>query len=537
MSGQDFGPEARARFHQWLEKRYGSIEELNRRWGLEVWSQAYNRFAQIPLPTASVGSVEIPERHHPSLIFAAARFNNDEWSEYIRLQCEAIRKYSDKPITSNMTGTLAMHWYQHNRLLDRAGRSMYKDLKHYHWNLADFDRMRAEKPAPYWLLETAPNWSGGGRLWNIHHDARGVQLMSWMSTLLGGSMTLFWQWREHWAGPEMQHGTHLTATGKWRPNREAWARLANDYREQGPWLLAHPPARAQLALLLSNEAAWAFSIDPIDEGVRYEALWRDDYYLPLARAHLWRDVISEDHDFSSYRVLLCPLMPILKESTRRRLRDWVAKGGRLLLGPLAGYRTEEFTAFTDREFGGLEELIGGTSSIRFTPMWVEETVRVVFTKQAFGDSRGRAERSPTRIWCEGFAPENGKALAHYRGGYGDGHVAALENHPGRGCVITLGAPIRNELYLRLVLRLMKECGLAPLAEGGPDVLVVPRASPEGRLAGYGLANLTKKPQRLALPAGGRDRLTGRRIPRAARLRPLEVLLLETAGRNAGRRTV
>jgi len=518
MGGGDYGQEALQGFHRWLEARYGTIDDLNQAWGLEFWSQAYDRFDQIPMPTASVGSIEVPERHHPSLILAVARYRNDAWTDSIRAQCDVIRARSDKPITTNMTGGLGMHWFQHNRVLDRVGHSLYKDVAHYPWNLMYFDRMRAEKPAPYWLLETAPNWSGGGRQWNIHHDARGVRAMAWKSVLLGGSMVLFWQWRQHWAGQEMQHGTHVTATGRWRPNREAWRQLAADFAAQGDWLAAHPPKQAEVGLVLSNEAAWAFSVDPIDEEMRYDVRWRDDYHLPLVRSHIWRDVISETADFSPYRVLLFPMMPMVSENARRRLREWVEAGGRLLLGPLTGTRTEEFTMWRGREFGGLEDLMGAESSLRFTAHWQEDVVRVTFAD-------GRTAR--TRAWCEGFAPTSGETLARYEGGYGDGHAAVVRNRIGEGAVVTLGCMVDEATYVALVRVLLDEVGAAPVAEGSGDVLVIPRAGEDGSVQGYGIVNLSEQPQQVTLPRPGTDRLTGRRCGPRLDLGPLAVIIVET----------
>jgi beta-galactosidase GanA len=410
-----------------------------------------------------------------------------------------------------------MDWPRHNRCLDRVGASMYSDVAHYNWNVARFDRLRAEKPAPYWLLETAPNWSGGGRLWNIHHDARGVRVMSWMSTLLGGTMTLFWQWRQHWAGQEIQHGTHVTATGRWRPNREAWAQLAREYAAHGAWLLQHPPLQARLGLLYNSEAAWAFSIDPIDEDMAYPRRWCDDYYLPLLRQHLWRDVVHDGQDFAPYKVLLAPHMPILAEDTRRRLKEWVAQGGRLLLGPLTGYRTEEFTVSREHEFNGLEELMGAESALGFTVQWVEDRVKVDF---------GDGLTTPTRTWCDAFHLTTGAALGHYRGGYGDGRVAAVRHNFGRGTVITLGCRVSEAVYLKLVRALMDETGLAPLAAGAPEVLIAPRAGADGKLAGYGVVNLSEAPREVTLGARGRDLLTGRMLGPELRLAPLEVLVLE-----------
>ena len=50
MSGADYGNEARRTFHSWLHDRFGLVESLNKTWGLEGGSQAYEYFEQIPVP-------------------------------------------------------------------------------------------------------------------------------------------------------------------------------------------------------------------------------------------------------------------------------------------------------------------------------------------------------------------------------------------------------------------------------------------------------------------------------------------------------
>lgn len=513
----DYGEESVKAFRRWLMDRYGSIAELNRLWGLEFWSQAYDDFAQIPMPTASVGSIEVPERHHPSLLFAVARYQNDAWASFLRGQCTAIRRFSDKPISTNMTPGFATDWFHLNKPLDRVGQSLYRDVEHYHWAVSIFDRMRAEKPESYWLLETAPSWSAGGKIWNIHHDAKGITAFTWLSALLGGSLVLYWQWREHWAGQEMQHGTLVTATGRWRPNKEAIARLGAQFAEQGSWLLENPPLPARIGLILSFEAAWAFSIDPIDENMAYPNRLRDDWHLPLLGRHLWRDVISEEADFSTYKLLILPLAPILKPATRDRLKEWVKNGGKLFLGPLTGYRSTEFTAYTDREFGGLEDLIGGGSSLRFSVHWVESQVQVVLVD---GTS------FQTRAFCDAFEGDSFEVLAHYRGGYGDGRAAMVRNRYGKGEVVTLGCMPSEEVYLKLVSDLAEGSGVRPLAHGSPSVCVVPRSADGTSITGYGLVNMTERPQRIVLPVGGKDLLAdGEEAGPEIEMGPLEVRLL------------
>jgi len=512
MSGADFSLSTRADFHRWIENRFGTIDALNAAWGLEFWSQAYERFDQIPMPTARLGTIEEPERHHPSLLMAVAEHRNAAWTDFIRHQADLLRNHSDKPITTNMVWNLGMDWFAHNRALDRVGHSLYRDVHHYAWNAPAFDRMRAEKPVPYWLLETAPSWSATGRLWNIHHDAQGVQAMAWLSLLMGGSMVLFWQWREHWAGQEMQHGVLVSATGKWRPNREAMRNLTTHAGHLETWLLKHAPPKAEVALVLSSKAAQAFSIDPSDDEMRYDVRWRDDYYLPLLRHHIWRDVIGPNADLTGYRLLLLPHLPIIPLETRARLRTWVEAGGHLVLGPYTGYRTEAFTAFRDRDFGGLEELIGAESALRFPVHWVEDKVTLDFTDAPPGRAKSL---------CEAWEPAVGTDIvARYRGGYGDGLAAVVRNRFGKGTVTTTGCRLDPESWWRLVQFHLDALSIRPLADASPDVVVTPRGS-----AGWGLVNLATEPRTLRLPEPGTDLIRNEPCGPELTLEPLGVRII------------
>lgn len=535
MGGSDYGVEARNLFHKWLRNRYGTVENLNVCWGLEFWSQAYQRFEQVPLPVASLGGREIQERHHPSLLIAASRFQSEEWTSYIRDQIEQIRTVSDKPITTNMCGSaIGSNWYDHNKLLDRVGFSIYSDAAHYAWNTMRLERMRGEKPdRSYWLLETAPNWSGGGRQWNIHYNARGLKAMTWQSMFYGGSMMVYWQWRSHWAGQEMQHGTCVDATGRWRPNRDEWKDLAADFRKHSRWLSNHPPARADFAIVLDTEAAWSFSIDPIDDNMGYLDRWRDDYYLPLARSHVWRDVIPLDADFDRYRVIAVPMVPMLPERSARRLAAWVKRGGRLLLGPLTGYRSDEFTSFTSSEFGGLEKLMGADCKFGFSAQWREKLLKVEMVDGTV---------SSTRAWCYAFSPRGARAVAWYRGSgeYGDGEAAIVRHRVGRGQVTTFGCMLEPDAWMRFAIEEAEAAGVAMPVSGSGDVAVVPRADAAGRTVAYGIINLNLGPGQVnvRLPCGGTDRLSGRRVDSEIAMDPHDVLLVEldrTGKQGMGRR--
>ena len=518
MSGFDYGDETRDAFHVWLEHEYGTVDHLNRVWGLDFWSQAYDRFDQVPLATANVGSREQPERHHPSLIMAIARFQNQGWTTFMEEQMEEIRSRSDAPVTTNMTGFLgAMDWSRHFRDMDRAGASMYADLNYYHYNFIRMDRLRAEKNAPYWLLETAPNWSGGGPVWNIHHDERGICAFTWLSMLMGGSMVLYWQWRSHWAGQEMQHGTCVNQNGQWMPGKAAWTRMAAEFTRHGSWLLQHPAARGPVGIVVDSENAWYNSIDPIDPANRYADRVRDEIQMPLVRRHFHREVLHPEAEFDVYRVLIVPWMARLPGETRERLAAWVKRGGRLLLGPHTGVRTGECTLWIGSEYGGLEELIGARQALRFSPHWVEDSIRV-----AFDDGAG----CHPRFWCEAFTPDGDTEVwARYRGGYGDGLPAVVARDYGRGRVVTLGTSLDEDTWMHVFTRLARGAGVVPHAEGSGEVLTVPRVDAEGRPAGLGLVNTRKEPHGIDIFRQGTDLLTGERFGPTLTLEPLQVRVM------------
>jgi beta-galactosidase GanA len=200
------------------------------------------------------------------------------------------------------------------------------------------------------------------------------------------------------------------------------------------------------------------------------------------------------------------------------LQTFVQNGGVVILGPFVGTRTEEFTAWTDQAFGGLEDLIGADSAVRFSPHWVEDTITV---------DLGDGVSSNPRIWCEGFAPRDGTTvLASYEGGWGGGSAAIIEHRYGKGTVITVGTAINEAAYVHLVERACSIAGVEKVAEGSEKVLVAPRANAEGKRTGYGLVNYTKEPQEITLPVSGIDRLTGTQVGGTYTLPPLTVQLIE-----------
>jgi beta-galactosidase GanA len=493
IGGSEWGGEARRLFHVWLHERFGHIDQLNAAWGTALWSQTYEYFEQIPTRLSGAS--------HPSLILAYQRFINDQWGAFVQAQCETIRAGFDKPITLNMPcGNSTLNWFRINHLIDRVGVTFDQNLDLEH-TLPYLDRMRGEKPGVSFYLLGAPTDQ------NSH-------ALGWLSVLAGGDLVLFDHWRSNWAGQEMGQGGVVTATGKWTPAKEHLHRLAKEAREQGAWLESHPPVEARLAIVASHESDWAFSADPnpaTEDDLNYRGVWYQDFYAPIAAAHYWRDVIDQTADFCPYHVILMPLLPMVFRPTRDRLKQWIEEGGHLLLGPWTGHRTEELTAWTDHEFGGLEDLMGAT--------WSHEIPSD--TPITFSDSE-LTSRSKAKAYA--LTPTTAQVLATYQ----DGSPAATLNTLGQGTVLTLATRLDPAAWLHLVQLLCDKANITPLATGSPQVAVLPAMNPDTTIAAYGLINLSDQEQTITLPTPGKDRLTNRETSATISLAPRQVMIVETA---------
>jgi len=544
ISGLDFGSEARRAFHLWLHERFGQVESLNNTWGLELASQAYEYFEQIAIPPIEyLGQGPIPEaaQFHPSLMLAFQRFINDQWSSFVQIQCDMIRAGFDKPISTNMTANLGMNYFRQNHLLDRVSIDLDK-IASRESAIIQFDRMRAEKPGTlYWQLAAPTD-----------------PALAWLSIFSGGELLLLNHWRQPWAGPEMNQKTLVTSTGRWSASKPAVTILAEQLKAQSEYLHDHPPVEARIAVVISNESAWAFSMNPPEPDFNYETIWRNEFHAPIAQSHYWRDVIDQTADFCPYHVIIMPLVPIVFRPTKERLKEWVTEGGCLLIGPLTGHHTEELTAWTDQEFGGLEDLIGATCTAIFSTSDTPETNIIWGTdpKPASTESDSpsvssvlaEAERKLAEAkaaqgipaaapqlplstpigQCHAFTPTTAHVLARYQTTGTRQDAAILMNKVGQGTVITLGARVDRESYLDLIHTLCELAKIETLAAGSSEVAIIPRMNPDNTVAAYGVVNLIAQTQSITLPKPGTDRLTNRPIGVDVTLQANEVLLLEIA---------
>lgn len=515
----DYSQSTKVLFQNWLREKYGTIENLNQIWATDLWSQTYQRFDQIPLPRSWTW-------HHPSLQLEWKRFQSESVVNFQAIQLTAIRQYSDRPVTHDSMPGQATNYEDLFEDLDFMAVNNYHSFEAYDRVLSNYDRMRGFKKGMHWLFETAPNNSGGGakgNTWFLHQPDGSMHAALWMNYALGGQGAIFWLWRQHRAGQEMPHGSILNAWGKPVANYDDLKQLGADLQKSSDFLLHAPVTPAEIGIFYDHEADMGLRIEQYANDIRYYTDWTYRFYLALQDQHLHRDVLMPGADLDGYKLLYLPLLPMISDDLRARLKTWVENGGTLILGPMTGYRTEYWTAFTDHAMGEIAEWSGIEVDSRI-PVGTKLRPAEIPLKMAYNGPLDLPE-GQAGLWSEALSSEDGRVIATYLNGMHAKEAAIIENTVGKGKVVLLGTDPGREHLGQLLRHYAKEQGIEPLASGDAGPLVVHRKG--SKQEGFILDNITAEPKTIELPKGKyTDILTGKSYSAGQELAPYEVRVLQ-----------
>lgn len=520
----DYSEETASRWHQWLKERYKEIDSLNVLWCTQLWSQKYNGFEQVPMPKSFIW-------HHPSLRLNWLRFTNDMIVEFQDIQLRAIRKYSNLPVTHDGMPGQKTDYEKLFKDLDYMAVNNYHSFEAYNRIQSNYDRMRGYRKGYHWLFETAPNNSGGGRegkTWFIHQPDGSMRAALWMHFGLGGQGAMYWLWRQHWAGHEMPHGSIISAWGKPAANYDEIKQLGKELNEMSDYLMNTPVVTARAAMFWSHENNAGLRIEQYANDIKYYNDWTYRFYRPVSDAFIHRDVINPGQDIDQYRILFAPLMPVIPDKLRAKLKHWVAEGGILLLGPMSGYRTEEWTSFKEHAYGDFAEWSGievlSRIPVGTTRRPAEIPVLLNF-KQGIYDKQVEAW-----LWSEALSTEDGSVLALYEHGMHDGKPAIIENNYGKGKIVVLGCDPGYEAYKKLAEKYATEAQIEFMAQGDRDVVVAPRG--KDKINGYIIVNLANEEKNINIQVEGYKELLKNQqiISNSLNLKPYDVKIISKTER-------
>ncbi|HKF16740.1 MAG TPA: beta-galactosidase, partial [Candidatus Dormibacteraeota bacterium] len=191
-------------FRDWLRQRYHSLEELNRAWGTDFWSQRYSAWEEILPPRRA------PTWPNPSQQLDFHRFSSDALLECYELERSVLAEQSPGvPITTNFMGFFKpLDYWKWAEREDVVSNDSYPDPAdpdaHVGAAMAG-DLMRSlGRGRPWLLMEQTPNrvnW----RPVNVAKAPGQMRLWSYQAVARGADGVMFFQWRQSRASAEKFH--------------------------------------------------------------------------------------------------------------------------------------------------------------------------------------------------------------------------------------------------------------------------------------------------------------------------------------------
>jgi len=508
---ESFDAETRRRFQDWIKAKFRTLDALNSAWTTAYWSQTYDRWDEIPLPSAG---------GNPGLLLEHRHFVSDTWRDFQHVQVEAIRKFAQKRqfITTNIGG---LGWsdnfdhYEINNELDLASWDDYVGQGHLNAarNGAMHDFVRGWKRADFWVMETQPgtvNWAPV----NNALDRGETRAMAWQAIGHGADAVLYWQWRSALNGQEQYHGALVGPDGEPLPIYAEIAATGGEFERAARSLEGTAPV-AQVALLHSYDSRWAIDFQPHSRNYdQLEVLL--GYYAPLRDERLTVDIVSAGAPIDGYKLVLAPSLNVISADLAARLMAYVQQGGHLVLGPRSGMKDEHDALNVQRQPGPLVSALGG----RVEQFYALEAPVPVSGAAGAGSALVWAEQLSARDDAEQILLRYGKA-----NGWLDGQAAMISRVVGKGRITYLGAVLDPAAMRSTVAWMIRDANVeqefAPLP---PDVEVCRRVGQNRTI--YVLLNHGAANADLALPHPMRNVLAAGGTATAITLEPQGVAVLE-----------
>lgn len=506
----------REKFQQYLAARYeNDIEKLNKAWWTTFWSHRFNSFSQIDPPSAR------GEQSIHGLNLDWRRFTTFNTTEFMKNEIAVLREITpDIPVTANfmtLYGGLDYHvMAKELDIISWDSYPMWHNTREKLWETASdtaFDHavMRSFKPEqPFMLMESTPsnvNWHPSNKL-----KRPGMHKLSCVQAVACGSDTVqYFQWRKGRGSFEQYHGAVVDHLGT------SDTRVFKDVAEVGALLEKLAPVagslvKPQAALLFDWDNRWAIQdFAGVSKERGYEKTCRE-FYKVFFKNGIDMNILPVDADFSQYKILVAPMLYLLKPGVAGRLKDFVKNGGQLISTYLTGYVDESTLCWLGGFPGdGLTELFGICAE-EIDTLYPEESNRLI----AGGESY------PVREFCELLRLKGAAVLAEYGEDFYKGMPAVTVNSYGKGKAYYLAARTGADYLEVLAKTAAKDAGvsLSPLPEG---VARHVRTGEEGDYIFY--LNYTDTAQEITLCGEYRDVLTGESVGGKIMLPALGVKIL------------
>ena len=477
-------------FRRWLKIRYKTLDALNVAWSTSFWSQRYYDWEDILPPRLT------PAGNNPGQMLDYQHFMSDSLLACYQLEATILREITPSiPITTNfIVAFKPVDYFHWARDVDLISFDIYPANSTPPWeNAFRHDLMRSLKDGqPHLVMEQTPgqlNWMAQ----NPHKRPGRIRLQSMQAVARGADGVLFFQWRQSLGGAEKFHSAFVPHEGSEHGRIFQQAARIGAELERIATAVVGSRIQAEVAIIMDWQNWWAVEYLPgPSDRLRYleqVKLW----YSALHGLNVAIDIVPPAHDLKQYRVVIAPLLYMLKAGVAQHFERYVADGGTLLTTFFSGIVDEYDRVVPGGYPGELRKLLGIYVE-EFDP-WTEEMSNEIVILD--GPLQGKYACD---LWGEVVHLEGANALGVFARDYYANGPALTVNAFGDGSAYYLATQASDALLSQLVSMLCQQAGVSPLMETADGVEVTRRTRSDGRNV-YFLLNHHDSAEQVLLPRG------------------------------------
>ena len=499
----DYSDNALNAFRLWCERKYGTIGALNQAWGTTFWGQEMNSFDEVLIPRFMGADSMV----NPGQKLDFERFGNDMLLDFYKAERDAIAEICpDKPFTTNFmvsTDQCCMDYadwanevnFVSNDHYFHEGGEMHLD------ELACSDALMDSFALgkPWYVMEhstSAVQW----KPLNMRKRKGETVRDSLAHVAMGADAINFFQWRASAFGAESFHSAMVPHAGEdtklFRQVCELGETLRTlaDAGVQGSEL-----ERSDTAILFSAESEWATRSQTLPSMKLNH--WHDvrDWYRAFLDAGTRADIMPLKYDWSDYKTVVLPTVLMLSAVDTRRLADFAAAGGRVVVGYATGLIDENFHTWLGGYPGAGSGLLRDMLGIRGEEFNIlgsgvegePEAIRLGAGGEVALEDAAALAGATTRLWQNDVTVtgDRTQVLAMYAGEEADeweldGMAAVTRNPYGAGEAYFVGCDLDVADLTKLIRTYLAAPAQSQQSQANTDVLHTVRKSADAAFDFY-----------------------------------------------------